>query len=345
MNSSMHTHDKGQKPMIPLVRLALLLPFVDYLDRTGVDSDEVLAANGLVRESLFDSGVFVPVIVIHRFLEEGAVAAGDPSFGVHVGERLDLASWPPFVDAASHAATLSEFLIRFIRAAREEASSARHYLEVGGLYTAFKEVRTTSQVIPPVQNDGFTAAYALRLLRRGAGGDWNPEEVQLRVCDPVALPEHYLGISVITGDWMGISIRFPTEWLFRGVATRTLIQSSVSRKDALEIPRDFMDALRQAIALYIQDPELTLDRVAALIGIGRQPLQRHLKMRGTTFTAEMNAAKRFRATELLKTTDQAITEIAGAVGFIDSTAFTRAFKSWTGESPREYRKSHERHIS
>lgn len=341
----MHTHDKGQEPMIPLVRLVLLQPFVDYLDRTGVNSDEVLATNGLVRESLFDTSVFVPVIVIHRFLEEGAAAAGDPFFGVHVGERLDLTSWPPFVDAASYASTLSEFLIRFIRAAREEASSARHYLEAGGLYTVFKEVRTTSQVIPPVQNDGFTAAYALRLLRRGAEDDWNPDEVQITVSDPAALPERYLGISVIAGDWMGVSIRFPTEWLFRGVETRTLIQSSVSQKEALEVPRDFMDALHQAITLHIQDTELTLDRVAALIGIGRQPLQRHLKMRGTTFTAEVNSAKRLRAAELLKTTDQAITEIAGAVGFIDSTAFTRAFKSWTGESPREYRKSHERHIS
>lgn len=326
-------------PKIPLVRLALLQPFVDYLDRNGVDSDKVLTTNGLVRESLLDPDVFVPVIVIHRFLEEGAVAAGDPFFGVHVGERLDLATWPPFVDAASHAKTLGEFLIRFIRAAQDEASSAKHCLEVGNLYTSFKEVRITLQVIPPAQNDGFTAAYTLRLLRRGAGNDWKPGEVELTVCDTAALPERYLGVSVSGGDWMGISIRFPTEWLFCDVATKTLVQSSVSRKDALKVPKDFMDALRQAITLHIQNPELNLGQVSALVGISRQSLQRHLKMRGTTFTAEVNSAKRLRAAELLKTTNQAISEIACAVGFIDSTAFARAFKSWTGESPRVFRKN------
>ena len=324
--------------MIPLVRLALLQPFVDYLDRAGINTDDVLTANGLVRESLLDPDIFVPVIVIHRFLEEGAAVAGDSFFGVHVGERLDLTGWPPFIDAASKATTLSEFLIRFIRAARNEASSASHYLEVGSAHTSFKEVRTTPQDIPPAQNDGFTAGYTLRLLKRGVGDHWNPEEVRLMVCDPSVLPARYLGTHIETGDWMGISIRFPTEWLFADVTPKTLVKSSVSRKEALQVPVDFMDALRQAIALHVGDPELNLDFVARITGVGRQSLQRHLNMRGTSFSAEVAAEKRVRAAELLTSTSRPISEIASEVGFLDPTAFTRAFKSWMGESPREFRK-------
>jgi len=339
MNTLKHPNNSGREPSIPLVRLALLQPFVEYLDQASIDTDQLLTENGLVRESLFNPRVFVPVVVINRFLEKGVEAAGDPFLGVHVGERLDLASWPPFVDAASHATSLSEFLIRFVRAAQDEASSARHYLEVGGSHARFKEVRTTPQDIPPAQNDGFTAAYTLRLLRRGAGNDWNPSKINVTVCEPAALPQNYLGTQIYKGDWMGMTISFPTEWLFKGVVARSLIKSSVSRRESLKVPVDFIDLFRQAVLLRIHDPELSLNRAAKLVGLSRQSLQRHLNIRGTTFTAEMTTAKKEQAISLLANTDKPVSEIATAVGFIDSTAFARAFKSWTGESPRKYRRN------
>jgi hypothetical protein len=63
----------------------------------GADADAVLMGNGLVRATVRDPNVFVPVIIIHRFLEEAARAVDEPHFGVHMGERSDLAGWPPFV--------------------------------------------------------------------------------------------------------------------------------------------------------------------------------------------------------------------------------------------------------
>jgi AraC-like DNA-binding protein len=50
-----------------------------------------------------------------------------------------------------------------------------------------------------------------------------------------------------------------------------------------------------------------------------------------------------RATEVLLTTDENITEIAFAVGFNDSNYFTRQFRKATGRSPREFRAHHHRH--
>jgi hypothetical protein len=67
-----------RKPGLPLVRLNLILPFVRELDRRGVDTNSVLAANGWVRDTISDASVFVPPIVVHRFLEDAAQAAGDP---------------------------------------------------------------------------------------------------------------------------------------------------------------------------------------------------------------------------------------------------------------------------
>jgi AraC-like DNA-binding protein len=47
------------------------------------------------------------------------------------------------------------------------------------------------------------------------------------------------------------------------------------------------------------------------------------------------------AAELLRDTDQSIAEIALACGFCDHSAFTRAYHSATGQTPREFRRAHQ----
>jgi hypothetical protein len=50
----------------------------------------------------------------------------------------------------------------------------------------------------------------LGLLRLGAGPIWNASEVWLTVSDPGALPERYIGVHIVGGDRMGMTVRFPS---------------------------------------------------------------------------------------------------------------------------------------
>jgi len=327
------------KSGLPLVRLRLILPVVRELDRRRLDANSVLARSGLVRDTVFDHGVFVPPIVVHRFLEDAARAAGDPYLCARVGESMDVASWPPLVDAVSHARTLGEFLIRFIRAAGDEASSAQHALEIGPEFAFFRERRTSEQEIAPAQNDAFTAAYTLPLLRRGAGHSWRAEEVWLKVCDPGALPDRYMGVCVVRGDRKGMTVRFPSAWLLQALDRRGFLETSSNRQGRLELPTRFLEALRHALEPHLHAADLDVDFAVRLLGTSRQSLQRRLRANGTTLSAEIRDLKRSRAIAGLLQSDRPITEIAGSLGFQNPTSFTRAFRSWTGESPREYRKS------
>ena len=329
---------REQQPL-PLVRLGLILPFVEELDRRRVDTDAVLTTNGLARVTVLDLDVFVPVIVVHRFLEDAARAAKDPYLGVRVGETMDVASWPPFVDAVSRATTLMEFLVRLIRAVKRESSSARHSLEIGTDHAIYKETRTTQQEIAPAQNDAFTAAYTLRLLQRATGPNWNAKDVWLKVCDPEAIPNGYLGVKVVGGDRLGMTVRFPTQWLSQPLDQRALIKTSLNSENRLHAPAGFLDALRQTLTLHLEKTDLNIDFVARLSGTSRQSLQRKLKVCGTTFSAELVNVEKGRATEDLTLSAKSIGEIAASLGFSDPTSFTRAFKSWTGQSPRAYRKN------
>ena len=329
-----------RKTSIPLVRLSLILPFVQALDRRGLTADSVLAESGLVRETVLDNSIFVPPIVVHRFLEDAANAADDPHFAVRVGEQLDWSTWPPMVEAASKARNLVGFLVRFIRAASSEASSARHELDIGAEYSVFREKRTTEQEIAPAQNDAFTAAYTLRLLRRAAGPIWDPEQVRLTVCDVAALPERYIGVHIMGGDRMGVMVRFPSAWLVESFNRDSFLRFNGRGNEADDLPTQFLEALRHVIVPHLHDNELGLATVAAWVGTSPQSLQRKLRAGGTTLSAEIRDLKKTQAIEYLLQTDRSIRDIASRLGFNNPTSFTRAFKTWTGLSPRAYRKEH-----
>jgi AraC-like DNA-binding protein len=96
---------------------------------------------------------------------------------------------------------------------------------------------------------------------------------------------------------------------------------------------------------HVADPELTVDRLAALVHMSRRQLQRDLADNGTSFT-RLLAERRVKLT-----TDQlrraahrgerpAIAEIAYRVGFNDLSHFNRVFRSHTDQSPRDYYATH-----
>jgi AraC-like DNA-binding protein len=329
-----------QKTSLPLVRLSLIQPFVQELDRRGLSTDSVLAENGLARATLKDDSVFVPPIVVHRFLEGAALAADDPHLAVRVGEKLNWSDWPPMVEAASKARNLIGFLVRFIRAASSEASSARHELDIGAEFSVFREKRTTEQEITPAQNDAFTAAYTLGLISRAAGPAWEPKNVRLTVCDVAALPKGYKGVHVMGGDRMGIMVRFPTAWLLEPFNRVNFFAPNASGDETEDLPKRFLDALRHVIAQHVHESELGLATIAARVGTSPQSLQRKLRANGTTLTAMVRELKKDQAIEDLSRTNRSIGDIASALGFENATSFTRAFKTWTGLPPREYRKRH-----
>ncbi len=284
--------------------------------------------------------VFVPAIVVYRFVESAAEAAGDPHFGVYVGESLDLSAWPPLVDAVAQSSLLIDFLARFMQAARGEASSVSYSLEISQEHALFKQRRVTAPDIAPGQVDAFTAAYTLNMIRRGAGPRWDPTSVTLTVCVPEALPDRYQGVTVIGDDRLGVVVRFPAEWLLHALDRERLFNSITPERRHSDIPHHFPAILRSMLALHLSSPELNVDYVARLFGIGRQSLQRRLKEEGTTVSKEIASLKKDQACRDLATTNKSISEIAISLGFGSAVSFTRAFKSWTNRSPSSYRRDH-----
>ena len=83
--------------------------------------------------------------------------------------------------------------------------------------------------------------------------------------------------------------------------------------------------------------EANVEKIAAKLGLSRQTLFRKLKAEGITFEHVLDELRYKLALQYLNEKKLSITETAYLVGFSESAAFSRAFKRWTGSSPRKAR--------
>jgi AraC-like DNA-binding protein len=83
--------------------------------------------------------------------------------------------------------------------------------------------------------------------------------------------------------------------------------------------------------------EVRMERLARELGCSRQTLYRRLRAEGVTFEALLDGLRRRLARRLLREENLPVKEVAYRLGFADPAAFSRAFKRWTGSSPRLWR--------
>ncbi len=104
------------------------------------------------------------------------------------------------------------------------------------------------------------------------------------------------------------------------------------RRDRLLVQR-----VRRVLAEHPGDAH-DAEEVARHLHLSTRSLHRHLRDEGASLQALKDEVRRERAVELLSRTERPVKQIARAVGFADEKAFARAFKAWTGETPRGYRR-------
>ncbi len=80
--------------------------------------------------------------------------------------------------------------------------------------------------------------------------------------------------------------------------------------------------------------------IARALGISTLTLYRRLQKESTSYQAIKNNIRREVAIQKLVTDRLSVEEVSALVGFTEARSFTRAFKQWTGLTPREYCKQY-----
>ena len=81
----------------------------------------------------------------------------------------------------------------------------------------------------------------------------------------------------------------------------------------------------------------TLLSLAGQVGLSPSSFRRQLEREGCSFQQIKDEVRQAMAFECLRDSDLSVAEIAEQTGFQEPSAFHRAFKKWTGESPGSYR--------
>jgi AraC-like DNA-binding protein len=77
--------------------------------------------------------------------------------------------------------------------------------------------------------------------------------------------------------------------------------------------------------------------VAQSLSINLRTMQRHLALWGVTFEGLLEDVRLRKALIRLRDPGCSVTDVAFDLGYSDAAHFTRAFRRWTGGTPRQYR--------
>ena len=102
-------------------------------------------------------------------------------------------------------------------------------------------------------------------------------------------------------------------------------------------PQDSVSA--SVLSLFSEHGEALTDQqwVAEHLAVSGATLRRQLKREGTSFQQLKDQWRRKEAYRLLKHSTLTLPEISTQLGYSELSAFSRAFKAWTGRSPRSIR--------
>ena len=109
---------------------------------------------------------------------------------------------------------------------------------------------------------------------------------------------------------------------------------------AARAPGPFQNEVEAHLAPLLATGPLRIDSVARALGYSRQTLYRRLKAEGVTFEEVLDGLRRRLALRFIREEGMAVKEAAWRLGFSDPAAFSRAFKRWTGTTPKAARRPH-----
>lgn len=100
----------------------------------------------------------------------------------------------------------------------------------------------------------------------------------------------------------------------------------------------FCRKLERLVQNRMSNPNLNIDIIASQLGMGRTNFYRKVReLMGVSPNDYLRKCRMDRAAELLRTSEQPISEICAQVGIPDAQYFSRVFKTFYGTTPSVYR--------
>jgi AraC-like DNA-binding protein len=151
-------------------------------------------------------------------------------------------------------------------------------------------------------------------------------------------------------DALGVPVRFAAGWNGLELPAAALLMARPTAPDPSERhavlalaeqhlapTHTVVDDVRASIQFQLDAGRRPMSSaIARDMGLHPKTLGRRLAARGTSFRSVLDQERLVRARHLLAA-PRSIDDVARYLGFTETSAFTRAFKRWTGRSPSQHR--------
>jgi len=297
----------------------------------------------LLRE---DAGA-VSCRVFVTFLEQAARLADDDLFGLDAGLAYDLRESGLAGYAAIAASTVRAAMQSAVRFGAMRDNSAVYALDEAGLAATFRIESLSAHMRASRHATEFKAGLVLAACHRWIGPGFRPVEmhfahqraaslraVERRFNCPVRFGTEATEMLLGT-EQLDLPVRGADPYLHALIsghaeAALTACADQQRRGDVRSrVERVVVEALPRGVP--------TLAGVAGKLGIGERTLARRLAAEGARFRDLVDELRRDMAKNYLADPELSLAQIAYLLGYAEQSAFTSAFRRWTGKPPRRFR--------
>lgn len=313
------------------------------LEANGFDAGDLFDAVGLDRTPGNDPLDRLTTAQVAEIFNESVKRSGNPAFGLTVARFLHPSSVHALGYALLASSTLRDACERLVYYFRLASTNGQYRIEESeDRFCLILEAM--AEGVSPETVDAWNA-FIVHLFRMIYKPDLKPLSVRLtRSCPPGCEAQYQrsfhvpvdfdaphceicLDRSVVDEPLMGGN---------REIASQhdKIIQDNIAVLDK----GDIITSVKRAIVQFLPSENCSRERVARELAMSPSRLQQKLAEQGTSFQDLLGQIRQSLALDYMEQSRVSITEMSFLLGFSDTSSFTRAFRRWTGKSPRDYRR-------
>lgn len=301
-----------------------------------------LEARGVAAHSFLPTSSDESLRLSHRAAREiwaQAMRADDALVGLRAANALMPGDYGPLEYAIRSSANLRAAFQRIDRyhgLLNERAHVSLHEHD----QAAQAQYQANAVDTPPAYID-FVLASWLHMVRQLT----SPSFVPSRALLPFAAPADTSMHRAVFGEHVQFDAAEASLFLPRALLDAPLTHADHALVNALDRhieqslstlapARPWSQRVRQEVARQLPDGLPTLEKVGAALAISTRALRRRLLEEETSYVRVVDALRRELALEMTQNPALSLPEVAFALGFSEPSAFHRAFRRWTGRTPR-----------
>lgn len=314
----------------------------------GVDADGLCAAAGIETTLLNQPDERIPGTLHSAVWREAIQRTGDEDLGLHLGEVFNLAAFGIVGYVVVNCQTLEQVLEKLSRYTHLFSQGVYiHFAVSEGLVFCDCDIADDLKnylLTEPRHAIESTFSSLLTATKFLTGKHLRPQAVWFGYPRPVntsehdrifqtnpqfSMPTNRLIFDANCLNWSVLSANLNLLSVFEHHA-ETMLNTMV-REDS------YTRQVVQAIAQQLKGELPSIKVIAHSLAISVRQLQRELQAEGRSYQQILDETRKELALRHLKNPDTPIYDVAFLLGFSEPSAFNRAFKRWTGQTPRNYR--------